>query len=185
MLSNIASASGFDIQPLAWKGSAHNIRQQSTQWPKQPRPSENAWKIWRLVLRTLFDLNEQCFLPHSIDTWDDNAQDWRWWHRPSDNRLYEFIENQIYFQLEHTKAFYPACHLWEHCNSVEHKNNELVAVNADDQQIAAEFKTGFHDISEQKLSNYEEEKLVHTATLSYKLAWITNTTAAQARAVRR
>jgi hypothetical protein len=86
LISDISTANGAAIQHHIWKGIRHV--EGRGWWPKQPRPSERAWKIWRRILK------------HTLTT-DDNGRyltklpktnptdDWRWFLEKDTNCLYE------------------------------------------------------------------------------------------------
>jgi hypothetical protein len=90
LLSDISTADGGSIQTHFWKGIQQ--RKGKGWWPKQPRPSERAWKVWRRILKTTFNTNDMgkylLRLPHSNPT-----EDWRFFLQLNTDSLYEKLED--------------------------------------------------------------------------------------------
>jgi hypothetical protein len=90
LVSDITTADGVTIRKDTWNG----IRGFPGKgwWPKQPRPSERAWNIWRRLLQQFLhaDNRGRLFVPfpktHPTD-------DWQWLFHEESTSLYERSDN--------------------------------------------------------------------------------------------
>ncbi len=90
LVSDLTTADGSAIRPNIWNG----IRQDTGEgwWPKQPRPSEKAWNLWRRLLQLFLQSDNQgrFFTPFPKTNPTD---DWRWFLHEASECLYEKREN--------------------------------------------------------------------------------------------
>jgi hypothetical protein len=75
--------------------------------------------------------------------------------------------------------------LWEHRNGIEHEKDQEIATTEANATIQLELQKGFTSIPEYNMSTTAADKMVLSATLPYKLAWIRNIQVARERATRR
>jgi hypothetical protein len=86
LLSDISTADGRAIQRHFWKG----IRQIPGEgwWPKQPRPSERSWNVWRRILKRVFSTNDSGWYINKFSKTNPTG-DWRWFLQSSTEHLFE------------------------------------------------------------------------------------------------
>jgi hypothetical protein len=58
LLSDIVNVSGLRVTTNAWKWQFHPIRHKTRKWPRQPRPPESMWVLWRKALCAAFAITE-------------------------------------------------------------------------------------------------------------------------------
>jgi hypothetical protein len=51
LLSNICNLEGDTLLPETWQGRRQHESKSTTSWPKQARPFEKSWTLWREALK--------------------------------------------------------------------------------------------------------------------------------------
>jgi hypothetical protein len=95
LYSDMLTADGRRVRQEIMQGNrTNNIMIGYHQWPKQPRPSEKIWRLWRLTLQRLIPMGDNGIVnvPHVI-IWNRN---WSWFLSQVDNRLYELRDDGVY-----------------------------------------------------------------------------------------
>ena len=90
LLSDISTADGESIQTHFWKGIQQ--RKGKGWWPKQPRPSERAWKVWRRILKTTFNTDDMGKYIHRLPKINP-TEDWRFFLHPHTDCRYEKLDD--------------------------------------------------------------------------------------------
>ena len=94
-LSDITDFAGTYITDSAWQGTAPSIQINNFSWPRQGKPSPAAWRTWQTFLSQHI-MNRHRRLTKPLGHWIQ-AEDWKWFFQPKDDRLYEKRGEQWYF----------------------------------------------------------------------------------------
>jgi hypothetical protein len=92
-LSDITTGFGDQINKDILRGIRDEDAYTPYLWPRQPRPDERSWRLWRKALRESFPhTNRRLTTP--LGSWHDGHRDqWRWFYQPHTNNLYQRFGN--------------------------------------------------------------------------------------------
>ena len=94
-LSEIVTADGKYISKSVWEGHRDSAKPTPYHWPKQARPSENSWKIFREVLVSAYGVDRNTLqLATPMASWDQDYPQWPFYFDRHSDRLYEKVGSQ-------------------------------------------------------------------------------------------
>ena len=86
--AEIVTADGGSITPKAWSGIRDSTVNSPYQWPTQPRPPPQDWRVWQSALTSCYlDTGRQLRVP--LGNWLGSDMGWEWFLDPVDRRLYQ------------------------------------------------------------------------------------------------
>jgi hypothetical protein len=89
LLSDMFTTDSKRILPHIWNGNLQINHNDLRKWPHQPKPSRQAWNLWRSSLQTVFNLSTTGQNPSPWNTNYFIPIRWTWFYHESTNRIYE------------------------------------------------------------------------------------------------
>jgi Reverse transcriptase (RNA-dependent DNA polymerase) len=92
LISDIITADGKSIKKHIWTGdkSAHEIL---GEWPRQPKPDNRGWTVWKYVLRKIFDFRIDNIFLYGVGT-VQYPINWMWYYSELDSRVFRKQQDQ-------------------------------------------------------------------------------------------
>mmetsp|Transcript_13312 Transcript_13312/g.16180 ORF Transcript_13312/g.16180 Transcript_13312/m.16180 type:complete len:196 (-) Transcript_13312:691-1278(-) len=92
-LSDIVDGNGKTITRSALKGEIDHTRPKHYVFPKQARPYDKAWTLWKSAIKKCYKLR-QGDIADTLGYWMDGERDqWTWFYQSGNNHLYQRFGN--------------------------------------------------------------------------------------------
>ena len=96
-LSDITTGNGMRITDYALRGIQDQDRKSYLSWPRQHRPADRYWKIWRRVIRQVFTNNTYWSLQRPLGSWIRKShQEFRWFCDEECDNLFFKTDDNLY-----------------------------------------------------------------------------------------
>jgi hypothetical protein len=101
LISDISTADGRSVRPHLWKGIKFDNAK--GWWPKQPRPSERAWRLWRRLLKRILNTSDSGKFLYPFPQ-SNCSDDWTWFLHVDSDSLYQRKGNGDWYKYSPTRG---------------------------------------------------------------------------------